>query len=85
MGAKEVLIQSSARKKLLKLPLHIHKKVLRSFEIIRQNPLIGIKLHGKLARYHKYRIGDYRIVYRLDVKPSTVIIVKLEHRQGVYK
>ena len=85
MPAKSVVVEKHARKRLLKLPLSIHKRIIRALEIIQENPLIGVKLHGELEKYYKYRVGDYRIVYYFDSKESTVTVVKVEHRQGVYK
>lgn len=85
MPVKLLIIQQSAQKRLQKLPLHIHKKVIRSLALIQQNPLVGVKLHGELASYYKYRIGDYRIVYTFNVSEDRLEVVKIEHRQGVYK
>lgn len=85
MPAKSLIVQSSARKKLLKFPAHIHKKVIHTLTRIQQNPMIGVKLKGELVDYFKYRIGDYRIVYKCNKKESRIEVVKVEHRQGVYK
>jgi len=85
MPAKSLLLEKPAKKRLLKLPINIHKRVIRALETIQDNPLIGIKLHGDLVDYYKFRIGDYRIVYSFNIKESTVTVVKIEHRQGVYK
>lgn len=85
MPAKFLVVERTARKKLLKLPINIHKRIIDAFDTIQKNPLIGEKLHGELKGYYKMRLGDYRIVYSFDSKTSTVQIVKLEHRQGVYK
>jgi len=85
MPAKSLVLEKPAKKRLLKLPIQIHKRVIRALETIQENPLIGVKLHGELNDYYKHRIGDYRIVYSFDSKKSTVIVVKVEHRQGVYK
>lgn len=85
MPAESLVIERPARKRLLKLPINIHKRIIDSFESIKKNPLIGEKLHGELKGYFKLRLGDYRIVYSFDKKTSTVQIVKIEHRQGIYK
>lgn len=84
MRAK-ITVRKQVRKKLLKLPRHIHTKVINCLDVISLNPLIGIKLQGELLEYYKFRVGDYRIVYRFDTKRKLVEIVKIEHRQGVYK
>ena len=85
MPAKSVIFERKAEKQLPKLPPHIHKKIIESISTLSQNPLKGVKLHGELAAYYKYRVGDYRIIYRFDQAKSQLIIITVEHRQGVYK
>ena len=85
MPAKKVLIAKKAYKQIQKLPASIKKRSVLALERILQNPLVGIKLQGVLSRCRKLRIGDYRVVYRFDQSKSTVYILLIEHRQGVYK
>ena len=85
MPAKFLVVEKPAKKGLRKLPEHIHIKIVYRLGQIQQNPLSGKRLHGELSGYYKYRVGDYRIVYRFDSKKSVVVVVKIEHRQGVYK
>jgi mRNA interferase RelE/StbE len=85
MPAKRFILPQKVQKSIHKLPKHIQTHVPRALLAIQENPLIGIKLYGELAGYYKYRIGDYRVVYRWIAKTSTVDVVKIEHRQGVYK
>jgi len=85
MPAKTVVAHAAVRKKLQKLPLRIHQRVVAALDALQENPLLGVKLHGELAGYFKYRIGDYRIVYRFSAKKSIIEVVKIEHRQGVYR
>lgn len=86
MPADSLILNRSAKKQLSKLPLKIHEKVINAFDLIKNNPLrSGAKLSGELSEYYKYRIGDYRIVYKFDPKESYVEIVKVERRGGVYR
>ena len=85
MPAKFLIINKPAKKNLRKLPIHVHIRIINSFDEVRKNPLLGEKLHGELQKAYKFRIGDYRIVYEFEAKASLVTILKIEHRQGVYK
>ena len=85
MPAKSLVVERRAQKQLLKPQPKIHKRIIDALTSIQNNPLIGDKLHGELAGYYKLRIGDYRIVYKFDPKSKIVIVVKIEHRQGIYK
>ncbi len=85
MAVKSFLIANSVIKQSKKLPRPIRDRLVTSFSAIHKDPIKGVKLHGELKNYYKYRIGDYRIVYSFDSKASIVVVVKIEHRQGVYK
>jgi len=45
----------------------------------------GKPLHYSLKGHRRLRVGDYRIVYRIEANKSTVIIVAIKHRKDVYK
>lgn len=85
MPVKNLQIAQVADKSLSKLPKNIQSKIIASFDTIKKNPVAGIKLHGELKNYYKFRVGDYRVIYKFDIRASLVQIVKIEHRQGVYK
>ena len=85
MSAKYLSTGKSVRKQLKKLPFHINEKVVKALNVIQENPLSGVRLHGDLKNYYKYRVGDYRIIYSFDSKISLVFIAKIEHRRGVYR
>ena len=42
----------------------------------------GLPLRKSLQGYRKLRVGDYRIIYRLENKD--IIILKIGHRRDVY-
>ncbi len=85
MPARNFVISKKANKEALKLPLSIQNKINKAFGILKLNPLAGAKLQGELAGHYKFRIGDYRIVYKFNSKERILEVVKIEHRQGVYK
>lgn len=85
MPAKNLVVEKDACKNLLQLPLTVHQKIIQAFVTIQENPVCGVKLQGELSGYYKYRVGDYRIIYIFNSKESRVGVVKIEHRQGVYK
>lgn len=85
MPAKYFYISKEVDKDIIKLPLAIQNRIEKAFDLLKENPLLGIKLHGQLKGYSKFRIGDYRIVYKFSSKRQLVEVVKVEHRQGVYR
>jgi mRNA interferase RelE/StbE len=50
------------------------------------NPrLVGEALTGKFKGYWKYRVGDYRIVAKIEDQTITIYIIAIGHRSEVYR
>ncbi len=60
----------------------------RCFDQLRRNPYQhpNIKrLKDTLAGYWRYRVGDWRVVYRVDEGNRIVTIVLIAHRSKAYR
>jgi len=42
------------------------------------------KLKGQ-ADHFRIRVGDYRVIYRIDGKRIVIVIVRIGHRKDVYR
>ncbi len=42
------------------------------------------KLRGQPDHY-RIRVGDYRVIYRIEAKRITIVVVKVGHRREVYR
>ena len=50
-----------------------------------QDPIsLGRPLKGMFKGLLRYRYGDYRIIYALDRKEKTVLILRIGHRKNIY-
>ena len=45
----------------------------------------GKPLRYSLKGYRRLRVSDYRVVYRIELKTNTVVIVAIKHRKDVYE
>ncbi len=45
---------------------------------------LGKPLRYSFIGHRRIRVGDYRIVYRIDMQKNIVIIVLIKHRNDVY-
>ncbi|MBN9532784.1 MAG: type II toxin-antitoxin system RelE/ParE family toxin [Alphaproteobacteria bacterium] len=45
----------------------------------------GHSLSGSLSGYWRYRVGDYRILCRIEDVRVVVVVVKVGHRREVYR
>jgi mRNA interferase RelE/StbE len=75
-----------ARKELISLPHEVQKRIDKKIIALADEPRPhDVKtLHGKIKLY-RVRVGDYRIVYNVDEKIITVIIIRVRHRKDVYR
>jgi mRNA interferase RelE/StbE len=47
---------------------------------------VGSALQGaKLGEFWKYRVGDYRIICRIDDETVLVLVLRVGHRKEVYR
>jgi mRNA interferase RelE/StbE len=80
-------LTDSAKREFGKLDKPIQKQVTRFFDSIIKTPnprVKGSALKGNLRQYWRYRVGDYRIVCRMEDAVLVIIVVKVAHRRAVY-
>lgn len=46
---------------------------------------VGEPLAGPLKGYWKYRVGDYRIITRIEDAIVTVVVIRIGNRREVYR
>ena len=55
---------------------------------LRNNPFFGLnikKLKGEFESLYRYRIGNYRIFYKIDNDKILVVIIDIDDRKDAYK
>ncbi|MBI3256151.1 MAG: type II toxin-antitoxin system RelE/ParE family toxin [Candidatus Andersenbacteria bacterium] len=80
-----VEIVRKAQKDLARIDSRYRKRLTATFYFIGQDPYGGKKLEDAYGDRYAKRVGDYRIVYRINKNARLVTIIRLGHRQGVYK
>lgn len=81
----QLRFEKKAQKDLYKLPLQYQKRVYSVLPILQINPYVGKKLGGELNGYFGYRVWPYRIIYKIFKKILLIFVVRIGHRQGIYK
>ena len=78
-----------ARKELRKLDSPIQKEILNYLRVRiaeSKNPrLFGQSLSGNKAGLWRYRVGNYRLICRLEDRACIVFVVGVGHRREVYE
>ena len=78
-----------ARKELRKLDHPIQKEILKYLRtriVESKNPrFFGQNLSGNKAGLWRYRVGDYRLICRIEDDILVVLVVGVGHRKEVYE
>jgi len=84
----EIVLTKPAEKVYGKSSKEMHRRLDRCFEILEKNPHFGknIKsLTGELKGLLRYRVGDWRGIYRLFQETTVVEIIAILPRGNAYK
>ena len=76
----------SAARELTKLDIAVQRRLARVIDRLADDPRPtgAVKLRGADDVW-RVRVGDYRILYRLEEDRLVVLIVKVGHRREVYR
>lgn len=79
-------LKSVTEENLPTLPVKIEARVREAIDKrIAVDPVnLGKALRGRLVGSRRLRVGDYRIIYRVDKLEHTVTITKVGHRSTIY-
>jgi mRNA interferase RelE/StbE len=85
-----VEVDKRVEKDLRGVPKHIIEKFLDSLDEIQKDPIkprsgFDVKpLKGFPGNSYRLRIGDYRVLYSVDIDRRLVRVTSVRHRSGAY-
>ena len=84
-----VELTESARKELKKLDQYTQKIILlwlnKNLEGCEDPRLYGKPLSANRAGQWRYRIGDYRIIAKIEDDKLIILVIAIGHRREIYK
>ena len=84
----EVVLSPEAQAFFAAADRPLARKLARCFAQLEREPRRhnNIKrLSGELAGRLRYRIGDWRVIYRIDEQANRVLVLSIAHRREVYE
>ena len=86
MGSYKVRWKRSAEKDLRRIDEQEVARIIGATESLEDDPFPTQyrKLRGSKRNY-RVRVGDYRIIYAVDVKARIVTVFHIRHRKDVYR
>ncbi|HIE55641.1 MAG TPA: type II toxin-antitoxin system RelE/ParE family toxin [Chromatiaceae bacterium] len=88
MADFRIVLTEEAQSDIRKLETRLQNRILDKLEWIGANATLlrHQSLQGdKWKNTCKYRIGDYRIIYRLNHQDRVLTVLKVGHRRDVYR
>ncbi len=88
--AYSVELSESADRELSKLDAQPRKRILKFLHerVARLDDprSIGEALHGsQLGEFWKYRVGDYRLISKIEDNRLVVLVLRVGHRKEIYR
>jgi mRNA interferase RelE/StbE len=86
--AWKIEFHPDAARELRRLDRATAARIVRTLEtriaLLDDPRTLGAALRGEHSGYWRYRIGDYRVVARIEDERITILIVRVGHRRQVY-
>jgi mRNA interferase RelE/StbE len=68
---------------------NLYQKIFEDvYPILKNNPFFGAnikKLKGEYKDVYRFRIGNYRLFYKIEEQKSLIFMVDIQSRQDAYK
>ncbi len=85
---RRIVVHRKAVKYLASLPRPLRERVNDALTQLSESPLTYpgvIPMSGEWAGYYRIRVGDFRVIFWLDVKEDVVYVDHIGSRGDLYK
>ncbi len=80
-----IKIKSSAAKALRRVDARERARLVAAIDRLAREPSAGAALKGEFGGLRRLRVGRYRIIYEAFHDELTILVVRVGHRQDVYR
>ncbi|MDH4301227.1 MAG: type II toxin-antitoxin system RelE/ParE family toxin [Nitrospira sp.] len=80
-----ILYTEEAGRRLAKLDKAVKERVGRAIVRLSEHPELGKRLTGLLNDRWSYRVGDWRILYKVKKNELLILVLTVGHRSDVYE
>lgn len=81
----EVLYTQEAANRIGKLDTAVKERVRKAITRLSEHPELGKPLTGLLSGRWSYRVGDWRILYKVRKSELIILVLTVGHRSVVYE
>ncbi len=80
----QIVIDRHAQKQLGKIAAPYFNRIVKAINQLAANPRPGGCKKLTAREGYRIRIGDYRVIYKIEDKVLTIFIIEIGHRKEVY-
>lgn len=80
----KLVITSEAQKEIKRLSKIYARSVKEALLDLKEDPSIGKPLRREFSGFLSYRLGVYRIIYKMSEQSKNITIITVGHRSKVY-
>ena len=80
-----VLYTQEAASRIGKLDASVKERVRKAIARLSEHPELGKHLTGLLSDRWSYRVGDWRILYKIRKLELLILVLSVGHRRDVYE
>ncbi|MFH1610927.1 MAG: type II toxin-antitoxin system RelE/ParE family toxin [Patescibacteria group bacterium] len=81
----KIVLPKKVQKDLQKIDNKYRQRIRLALIGLSNDPFLGKKLDGKRKDQLSLVVWPYRIIYEIFKKELVVLVIRIGHRQGVYK
>jgi mRNA interferase RelE/StbE len=77
---------ASAAREFRALDRQLQRRISSKVSELAEDPFpAGVRKFQGEADHWRIRVGDYRVIYRVETRRVVIVIVKIGHRREVYR
>lgn len=80
-----ILYTQEAARRIGELDRNIKERIRTAIIRLSEHPDLGKRLTGILSDRWSYRVGDWRILYKLRKSELIILILTVGHRREIYR
>ena len=88
-GRWKVVVSDRARRSIDSLGSEVQKRItaflVERLESTDEPEKLGKALTGKLVGLWRFRVGDYRLIGKIERNRLVILIVEIDHRSKIYR
>lgn len=82
----QIEFNKTASKELLKINTQDRNRIVTKVSNLTADPLPhGSKKLVGLNNYHRIRVGNYRVIYKIENDRLVILVIAVGHRREVYR